>query len=187
MLYDFATLLDDMPQPMHRALVTHWLELYDAAGKRVPPLSAVDALRFGRYLPDICILDHEGGDRFVYRLAGGNVDEFYGRRVKGCSMTDMVESPTRERLLDMAHAIVGLPAAVLHGLSSLLPQWNYSVALTRISLPLADADGVLRHIISATQFIYDRSAMPMVESDFQRRYRIPQASKDSAADLRSAG
>lgn len=188
MLYDFASLLDDMPQPMHCALTAHWLDLYRAAGGRVPPLSAVDPLAFGRYLSDICILDHEGGDRFIYRLAGGNVDEFYGTRVKGCSMADMVQTPTRERLLDMAHAIIGMPAAVLHGLSSLLPQWNYSVALTRISLPLTDANGVPRHIISATQFIYDRSAtIPTIETDFQHRYRIPQPGKDSAADLRSAG
>lgn len=188
MLYDFATLLDDMPQPMHRSLVEHWLELYRAAGNRLPPLTAVDPIRFGRYLPDICILDHDGGDRFVYRLSGGNVDEFYGRRVKGCNMADLVETPTRERLIDMAQAIISLPAAVLHGLSSMLPQWNYSVALTRISLPLADAEGVPRHIISATQFLYDRSVdFSAVAADYQRRYRIPLPGAAEGLDLRSAG
>jgi len=188
MSHDFNALLDNMVQPMHRALVQHWLALFEVNGRQqLPGLHQIDAIAFGRYLPDICILDHEGGDRFVYRLAGGNVDDFYGQPVKGRSMADLMDSPTRERLLDMAHAILKPPTAVMHGLSSMLPQWNYSVALTRISLPLADREGVARHIISATVFRYDRdNSHAMVTADFQHRYRIPLPGEDVAAQ-RSAG
>jgi hypothetical protein len=182
MSHDFTTLLDDMPQPMHRALVSHWLDLYAAAGHRVPPVTAIDPLQLGRHLPDICILNHEGGNVFRFRLAGGHVNEMYGQEVKGKDLAEVVESPTRERLLDMAHAILAPPTAILHGLSSMLPQWNYSMALQRISLPLADAAGVPRHIISATAaFRYDLG--DAVSADFQHRYRIPQ---DGAAALPAA-
>lgn len=187
MSYDFNTLLDDMKLPAHRALVAHWLDLYAAAGSRIPPLHGIDPLNLGRHLPDICILNHEGGNVFRFRLSGGNVNEFYGQDVRQKNLGDLVESPTRERLLDMAHAILHLPAAVLHGLSSMQPQWNYSVALQRISLPLADADGVPRHIISATVFFrFDRDdTQSLASTDFQHRYRIP-CSGSLQAPVRSA-
>ncbi len=178
MSYDFSTLLDDMQLPAHRALVSHWLDLYHAAGEQVPAVQEIDALQLGRHLPDICILNHEGG----------NVNEFYGQDVRHKNLADLVESPTRERLLDMAHAILHLPAAVMHGLSSMQPQWNYSVALQRISLPLADADGVPRHIISGTVFFrYDRNdTQALASTDFQHRYQIPLRDSTGLA-LRSAG
>ncbi|WP_341910239.1 PAS domain-containing protein [Ferrovibrio terrae] len=187
MSYDFNTLLDDMKLPAHRALVAHWLDLYAAAGNRIPPLHGIDPLNLGKHLPDICILNHEGGNVFRFRLSGGNVNEFYGQDVRQKNLGDLVESPTRERLLDMAHAILHQPAAALHGLSSMQPQWNYSVALQRISLPLADADGVPRHIISATVFFrFDRDdTQSLASTDFQHRYRIP-CSGSLQAPVRSA-
>lgn len=97
---------------------------------------------------------------------------------------DLIESPTRERLFDMAHAVLQPPSAILHGLSSMLPQWNYSLALQRISLPLADSAGAVKHIISATVFFrYSRDdTHAMVNADYQHRYRIPLAEDaDSSA------
>lgn len=197
---DFLSLPGDLRQPQHRALVDHWLDLYRAGNGRIPAVQEIDALRLGRHLPDICILDHEGGDVFRFRIAGGNVNEFYGQDVARRDMTTIVESPTRERLLGMAHAILGRPAAILHGLSSMMPQWNYSLALQRISLPLAGADGDLRHIISANAYFrYERSAAQMqsgvaaVDAEFQHDYRIPTGAEAEAllaaerASARSAG
>ena len=188
MSHDFSTLLQDMQLPAHRALVEHWLDLYEQAGRRIPSLQAIDALCLGRHLPDICILNHESGNIFRFRLAGGNVTDFYGQDVRQKCLADLVESPTRERLLDMAHAILHQPAAVMHGLSSMQPQWNYSVALQRISLPLADDSGVARHIISSTVFFrFDRDdTQALASTDFQHRYRIPQAGGDAQTSLRPA-
>ena len=78
MLRDLHTLPTDLHLAPHLALVDHWLDLYRAAGGQLPALRAVDALRLGRHLPDICILDHEGGDTYRFRLAGDNVAQFYG-------------------------------------------------------------------------------------------------------------
>ncbi|MBS4044899.1 MAG: PAS domain-containing protein [Alphaproteobacteria bacterium] len=177
MQYDFASLMDDLTLEPHRALAAHWLDLYAAGGGSIPRVTAIDALSLGRHLPDICILNHDGGNVFRFRLAGGHVNDFYGCDVRGKLLTDLVSSPTRERLIGMAHAILKPPAAILHGMSGMLPQWNYSVALQRLSLPLTDATGRSRHIISAT--VHSRHAPDpshaSVEVDFQRQYRIPAA------------
>lgn len=175
MQYDFASLMDDLQLEPHRALAGHWLDLHAAGGGRLPRVNAIDALSLGRHLPDICILNHEGGNIFRFRLAGGNVNDFYGCEVRGRLLTELLSSPTRERLTGMAHAILRPPAAILHGMSGMLPQWNYSVALQRLSLPLADATGHARHIISVTvhsRHEPDRSH-ESVDVDFQRQYRIP--------------
>ncbi|QDO96753.1 PAS domain-containing protein [Ferrovibrio terrae] len=175
MQYDFASLMDDLTLEPHRALAAHWLDLYATTGGGIPRVTAIDALSLGRHLPDICILNHDGGNVFSFRLAGGHVNDFYGREVRGKLLTDLVSSPTRERLIGMAHAILRPPAAILHGMSGMLPQWNYSVALQRLSLPLTDATGRVRHIISAT--VHSRHAADpshdSVDIDFQRQYRIP--------------
>lgn len=175
MHYDFASLMDDLTLEPHRALATHWLDLYAAGGNSIPRVSTIDALSLGRHLPDICILNHDGGNVFRFRLAGGHVNDFYGCDVRGKQLTDLVTSPTRERLIGMAHAILRPPAAILHGMSGMLPQWNYSVALQRLSLPLADGTGRVRHIISAT--VHSRHApdpsQDSVDVDHQRQYRIP--------------
>lgn len=174
MLRDLHSLPTDLRLAPHRALVDHWLDLYRAAGGQLPALRAVDALRLGRHLPDICILDHEGGDTYRFRLAGENVCQFYGGEIRRRCLHELVEPRTGERLLAMARTILDEPAAVLHGLSSMLPEWNYSVALQRISLPLADAEGQPRHIISATVFRYDRDGLSgVVSADYRHDYRIP--------------
>lgn len=182
MQYDFASLMDDLTLEPHRALAAHWLDLHAACGGGLPRVNAIDAVRLGRHLPDICILNHDGGNVFRFRLAGGHVNDFYGCEVRGKQLTDLLASPTRERLIGMAHAILRPPSAILHGMSGMLPQWNYSVALQRLSLPLADATGRARHIISAT--VHSRHdpdrAQESVKIDFQRQYRIPVA--DAAAD-----
>lgn len=174
MLRDLEALPGDLQLAPHRALVDHWLDLYRAAGGALPALRAIDPLRLGRHLPDICILDHEGDDNHRFRLAGGNVNEFYGGEAKGRLLHELVEARTAERLLPMARSILAEPAAVLHGLSSMLPDWNNSVALQRISLPLADAEGHARHIISATVFRHDRAGVSgVVSADYRHDYRIP--------------
>ncbi|PJI43799.1 PAS domain-containing protein [Ferrovibrio sp.] len=175
MQYDFAGLMDALTLDSHRALAAHWLELHAAGGGALPRVTAIDPLSLGRHLPDICILNHDGGNVFRFRLAGGHVNDFYGGEVRGKLLTDLLPSPTRERLIGMAHAVLRPPAAILHGMSGMLPQWNYSVALQRLSLPLADASGRARHIISAT--VHSRHepdrAQDSVIIDFQRQYRIP--------------
>lgn len=174
MQHDFASLMNDLTLEPHRALAAHWLDLHAACGG-VPRVTEIDALSLGRHLPDICILNHDGGNVFSFRLAGGHVNDFYGCDVRGKQLTELVSSPTRERLIGMAHAILKPPSAILHGMSGMLPQWNYSVALQRLSLPLTDATGRARHIISAT--VHSRHAPDpahaSVEIDFQRQYRIP--------------
>lgn len=183
MHYDFANLMDDLTLEPHRALAGHWIDLQAAAGGAIPCVTAIDPLSLGRHLPDICILNHDGGNVFRFRLAGGHVNDFYGCDVRGKLLTDLLVSPTRERLIGMAHAILRPPTAILHGMSGMLPQWNYSVALQRLSLPLTDAIGHVRHIISAT--VYSRhDADPShqsVDVDFQRQYRIPAANTASQA------
>lgn len=175
MSHDFNTLLSDIKLPSHLALASHWLDLHAAADGALPAVSAIDPLALGKYLPDICILSHEGGNDFRFRIAGGNVNDFYGRDIKRVLLADLVESPTRERLFDMAHQILQPPSILLHGLSSMLPQWNYSIALRRISLPLADEAGQPSHIISSTvYFRHSRDEIQsLVNAEFQQRYLVP--------------
>lgn len=183
MPYDFTTLLDDITQPSHDALTRHWLDLYTAAGQQVPRVGAIDALRLGRHLPHICILNHEGGNDFRFRIAGGHVNELYGCEVRRRLLGDLVASPTRERLFGMAHALLAPPTIILHSMSGMLPQWNFSVAVQRISLPLATDDGRIGHIISAT--VHSRHdaapAQGVIEVDSQRLYRVPLAATASRA------
>ncbi|WP_341703869.1 PAS domain-containing protein [Ferrovibrio sp.] len=171
MLRELARLQTDMRQPPHISLVEHWLDLFRDGGNTVPSIQDIDPCRLGRHLPDICILDHEGGDDFRFRLTGETVKGLYGGSVKGRLLGDLVEEPTASRLLEMAHAILARPLAILHGLSGMQPAWNYSVALQRISLPLADRYGAIRHIISAT--VCHTYEGGVVSGEYQHCYAIP--------------
>lgn len=181
MFSDLANLSSDLHQPAHRALAEHWLDLYYAEGRRIPALQAIDPLRLGRFLPDICILDHEADDGFRFRLAGETVIELYGCDIRRRLLDEVVPQPSLDRYRALAHTILEQPAGLLHGLSGMLPAWNYSIALERLSLPLAGHDGRLRHIISATVLSRPGDA---VSGEFQHLYAIPQRrpADDSAGD-----
>src|SRR3546814_17516958 len=103
MLCDLANLSTDLHQPAHMALAEHWLDLFYGEGRQIPGLQAIDPIRLGRHLPDICILDHEDGDVFRFRLAGETVIQLYGRDVSRLSPDAGAPTPSFDR--SAAHAV----------------------------------------------------------------------------------
>lgn len=179
MICDLANLSTDLHHPAHMALAEHWLDLFYGENRRIPGLQAIDPIRLGRHLPDICILDHEDGDVFRFRLAGETVIELYGRDVRRLRLDEVSPQPSLDRYRALAHMILERPAGLLHGLSGMLAAWNYSVAFERLSLPLLGRDGRIRHIISAT--VATRQTDDRVIAEYQRIYTIPQRRTASEA------
>lgn len=171
MLCDLANLSTDLHRPAHMALAEHWLDLFYGENRRIPGLQAIDPIRLGRHLPDICILDHEDGDVFRFRLAGATVIELYGRDVRRLRLDEVAPQPSLDRYRALAHMILERPAGLLHGLSGTIAAWNYSVAFERLSLPLLGRDGRICHIISAT--VATRQSDDRVTAETERIYAIP--------------
>ena len=92
-----------MTLPGHRAVVQHWLDLYEAGGRRVPRLRDIDPAGFPRALSDIWIVDAEPGDVFRFHLAGQTMVDWLGRSPKGLAFHD-IYPPDRLREETYAYA-----------------------------------------------------------------------------------
>lgn len=141
-----------MTLPGHRAVVQHWLDLFDAGGRRIPRLRDIDPAHFPRALPDIWIVDAEPGDVFRFHLAGQNMVDWLGRSPKGLAFQDIYPADRLPQVTTMTRQVLERPAACYHRMESMTRHWSMPIPVERIALPLAGDDGGIRHMFGATIF-----------------------------------
>lgn len=146
-------LLDDIALPGHRQMVQHWLDLYAAAGHRIPRYRALDPLRFPLALPDIWIVEWRDDGRLYFQLLGENLVSWYGYSPKGKSMEEVYPPEMVPLINALSHGVLGRPAINYQKAHSLTPHWSVAIPMERIAVPLADEQGRLRWVAGITTFL----------------------------------
>lgn len=145
-----ASLLDALTQPGHRAIAQHWLALYRAANNQVPALSRLDPLLFPAALADSWIVDLCEDGRFRFHLLGQNMIRWRGASAKGLSFEEIYPPDALPLVNDMARRVIEQPAISYQQMQSQIRDWSLPIPVERIALPMADAQGRIRHLFGAT-------------------------------------
>lgn len=117
----------------------------------MPPLSRIDPLRFPKALADCWIIDAEADGRFRVRLAGEAMKEWYGFNPKGRCYEELFAPAVLPILHDLSRRVIDAPSIGYQRMRTNAPAWRDPAFFDRIALPLADADGRIRHLLGATQ------------------------------------
>lgn len=144
-------LLHDAVLPGHAALARHWLDLHGRLG-RIPRLAEIDATRFPAALADAWIVDAESDGRYRIRLAGQTLVSWYGRSPKGLYYEEIFRPQILPVVTAQAQRVLQGRCIGLHWMNTTVPDWSIPASFTRLAMPLADAEGKLRHMIGATFF-----------------------------------
>ncbi len=127
-------------------IVEFWRSWRDWRGGRLMPLrTAVDPTRMPRLLPYVWMASRlDAGWR--YRLAGEAVNLVHGRALRGRGPADILEAPTAAVAAARMDLMVSRPCGV-YAVGLLPIRGGLAVPTERMTLPLADGDGVARHVI----------------------------------------
>jgi hypothetical protein len=147
-----STLTENLTLPGHCAVAQHWLTLYRAGSNRVPALRDLDPLQFPAALPDIWIVNHDADGRFRFHLLGQNMIDWHGSNPKGLSFEDIYTPEMLPVVTAMIRGVIERPAICYQQALSMTRNRSLPVPIERIALPLADADGNIRHLFGVTVF-----------------------------------
>jgi hypothetical protein len=145
-----ASLIDVLTLPGHRAIARHWLALYRAAGNLVPALSSLDPLQFPAALADSWIVDLCEDGRFRFHLLGQNMISWRGANAKGMSFEEIYPPDILPIVNGMARRAIEDPAISYQQMQSQIRDWSLPIPVERLSLPMADSAGRIRHLFGAT-------------------------------------
>jgi len=148
-----STLPDDVALPSHRLMVRHWLDLYAAAGNRVPFWRQLDPLQFPSALSDIWIVQMRDDGRLYFHLTGQSLVDWFGSNPKGKSMEEMYPPAVVPQLYAFANGVLDGPAACYQKSFSLTPNWSIPIPMERVALPMVDEQGRVRHAVGITTFL----------------------------------
>jgi hypothetical protein len=149
----FDALLGDLALPSHRQMVRHWLDLYAAAGSRIPRYRALDPLQFPAALPDIWIVEWRDDGRLYFQLLGENLVDWYGYSPKGRSMEEVYPPAMVPLINALSHGVLGGPAINYQKADSLTPHWSVAIPMERVAMPLTDDHGRLRWVAGITTLL----------------------------------
>ena len=149
----FDALLKDIALPAHRLMVRHWLDLYAAAGRRIPCIRALDPLQFPAALPDIWIVEWRDDGRLYFHLVGESLVEWYGYSPKGRSMEEVYPPAMVPLINALSHEVLGRPAICYQKAVSLTPHWSVPIPMERVALPMTDEQGRLRWVAGITTLL----------------------------------
>lgn len=145
-----SRLPDALTLPGHRAVARHWLALYRAADNRVPALGNLDPLQFSVALPDIWIVDLADDGRFRFHLLGQNMISWRSGNAKGMSFEEIYPPEMLPVVNGMARRAITQPAVSHQQMLSRIRDWSLPIPVERVALPMADAQGHIRHLFGAT-------------------------------------
>lgn len=151
----FDALLDDIALPSHRLIAQHWLDLYAAAGNRVPCIRALDPLQIPAALSDIWIVEWRDDGRLYFHLVGQNLVDWYGYSPKGKSMEEVYPPAMVPLINALSHEVLGRPALCYQSAYSLTPNWSVPIPMERLAMPMTDEQGRLRWAAGITT-LFDR-------------------------------
>ncbi|MFN4164632.1 MAG: PAS domain-containing protein [Ferrovibrio sp.] len=87
----------------------HW------RGDRLLPRRAdMDITMIARLMPRVVLLEISGPERMIFRLAGGEVEQYLGQRLQGRDYVAMAESSRQERRARLMWHVVNQPCAAVN-------------------------------------------------------------------------
>lgn len=159
------SLLNDLELPGHRAVAEHWLGLY-MRNRAIPTLAEIDPLHFPRALADAWIVDATEDGRFCFRLMGETLVNWYGRSPKGLYYEDLFPASIVPLLIRQSHQVLERPCAGFQRVHTQVPDVHLPRSLERLTFPLRDKTGRLRHILGNSIFNHERAGSPAPEIDY---------------------
>ena len=182
---EFGNIPVDVRQTLHAAgrpaltLLDSWCGM--RVGRAVPGRRDFDPAQLGRYLPKVYIyqFDDDVGD-FICRLAGEQVHEAWGVRIKGLSLREVVGDQNHPAALLRWRAVVETPL-IQYGLIEEQTGRNTRRIGERLIVPMHDEEGQIRLVLGLGDYEvrqYDRNRIQPVWADV---IRIP------CADIANVG
>lgn len=174
----FDALLGDIALPSHRLMAQHWLDLYAAAGHRIPSIRALDPLQIPSALADIWIVEWRDDGRLYFHLVGQNLVDWYGSSPKGKSMEEVYPPAMVPLINALSHEVLGGPAICYQTAFSLTPNWSVPIPMERVGLPMTDEQGRLRWVAGITTLLdrHGHGSGPVSSRVAQQFwYPVPQA------------
>ena len=87
-----------------RQLYAHWQEL--RGGRFAPARRELDPTQIPRLLPYLALVEVRGDGRLRYRLAGTEVEQFFGTKMTGRHLDELASGEYRQFLEDVYRAVI---------------------------------------------------------------------------------
>ncbi len=141
----FADFLERIESRRLREVAAHWNSA--RAGRRMPGWSHIDPLAIARQLPIVWAWKYDRpADRFTGRLAGEEINEAFGRSLRGADMAEFFRDAGFEAIFARHRRVVCEPC-IAHGRGQVFSHARRVGFGERIILPLAEdgeaGDGIL--------------------------------------------
>ncbi len=135
------------PDPFRR-LLDYWLER--RAGRLLPAYTDIDPVDIPWALSRVYIVQALADGDFVYRLAGEEIAQRYGRCLKGARIEDLFVGPAARAIRERWRQVVDGPAAYFS--ASEHPTKGDVLVGRRLILPLSADGRTADHLIGLVDF-----------------------------------
>ncbi len=135
--------------PEAQAFLDNWRALRHGSG-RIPPKTAFDPTRIPALLPQVVLYERRARDDFHIRLIGTAVVERIGREATGANVLELIAAEARGLVAQILNRVLDAPCGHASVVEDVYPSGRRQ-QVEVIRLPLADADGTARFIVSLTQ------------------------------------
>src|SRR5262245_30901471 len=141
-------------------LLNYWLGL--RGGEAIPPRSAIDPAAIAPVLPYIWLCEFMPDEaRFRMRLAGEEINKFYGRNISRAYFDEITDDRFRTMMVRRYRRVIEDPS-IMHCTGHIYFANESRVVGERLGLPLRAEDGRVLQIIGIS--VYD---IPSQQVDFQ--------------------
>lgn len=147
----FDRLLSVIETKAFRPLVENWLAV--RGDRPMPCRGELDPTVFPSALSRMWVYEQEPDGEFVCRLAGEDINEAFQSRPVGRTADDLLGEQYRRWIRERWLYCLKRPA-ILYARSC--PPVGAGKRANRLTLPLADRDGVPRAVVGATDYLHDR-------------------------------
>jgi len=180
---EFGDIPDDVRLTLHAAgrpaltLLDSWCGV--RVGRAVPGRRDFDPTRLGRYLAKVYLyqFDDDAGD-FICRLAGEQVHEAWGLRIRGLSLREVVGDQNHPAALLRWRAVVDTPL-IQYGILEEKTGRSTRRIGERLIVPMRDDDGQVRLVLGLGDYEVRQNDRDWIQPVWADVIRIPCADIDN--------
>ncbi|MDF1734279.1 MAG: PAS domain-containing protein [Minwuia sp.] len=182
---EFPDIPEDVRQLLHAAgrpaltLLNCWCGM--RVGRAVPGRQDFDPTRLGRYLAKVYLygFDDAAGD-FICRLAGEQVHEAWGVRIKGLSLREVVGDANHPAALERWRGVVETPLVQYGILEEKVGRKSKRIG-ERLIVPMRDDDHQIRLVLGLGDYEVRQNDRDWIQPVWSDVIRIP------CADIENVG
>jgi hypothetical protein len=134
--------------PALRLLISYWFDI--CSGRPMPARRDINPIEIPSVLAQIWLCDYlpESG-RFRYRLAGEEINDFWGCNLSGKHLDEIVPAERRASVTNRSRMAIDLPA-IIHDRACLSLTEEITRNGERIIMPLSDDGRTVNALLGAT-------------------------------------